>query len=76
MTVKYAADVIEKFDTDKTLGTLNYLDTILVHRWEDYVDEAGGEKRRETDDIESVDVKLYSSSVNGDITVTVPPEAN
>ena len=75
MTIKYADDVIEKFDTDKTLGTLNYLDTILVHRWEDYVDEAGEEKRRETDDIESVDVKLYSSSVNGDITVTVPPEA-
>lgn len=75
MTIKYAADVIETFDTDKTLGTLNYLDTMLNHRWEDYIDESGDEKRRETDDVESVDVKLYSSSVNGDITVTVPPEA-
>lgn len=76
MTVKYATDVIETFDTEKTLGTLNFLETILHKKWEDYVDEATGEeKRRETDLVEEVDVKLYSSAVNGDITVTVPPEA-
>ncbi|KJU96480.1 DUF961 family protein [Streptococcus gordonii] len=76
MTVKYATDVIETFDTEKTLGTLNFLETILHKKWEDYVDEATGEeKRRETDFVEEVDVKLYSSAVNGDITVTVPPEA-
>ena len=57
MTVKYATDVIETFDTEKTLGTLNFLETILHKKWEE------------------VDVKLYSSAVNGDITVTVPPEA-
>lgn len=76
MTVKYATDVIETFDTEKTLGTLNFLETILHKKWEDYVDEATGEeKRRETDLVEEVDVKLYSSAVNGDIAVTVPPEA-
>ncbi len=64
MTVKYATDVIETFDTEKTLGTLNFLETILHKKWEDYVDEATGEeKRRETDLVEEVDVKLYSSAV-------------
>ena len=53
MTVKYATDVIETFDTEKTLGTLNFLETILHKKWEDYVDEATGEeKRRETDLVE------------------------
>ena len=28
MTVKFAADVIETFDTVKTLGTLNFLEAI------------------------------------------------
>ena len=45
-------------------------------KWEDYLEEGTGEeKRRETDEVDYVDVKLYSSAVNGDITVTVPPEA-
>ena len=77
MTVKFATDkAIESFDTVKTLGTLNFLEAILSMRWEDYVEEGTGEeKRRETSDVDYVDVKLYSSAVNGDITVTVPPEA-
>ena len=76
MTVKFAADVIETFDTTKTLGTLNFLEAIPFMHWEDYVEEGTGEeKRRETDKVDYVDVKLYSSAVNGDITVTVPPEA-
>ena len=77
MTVKFATDkVIESFDTNKTLGTLNFLESLPFMRWEDYVEEGTGEeKRRETTDIDHVDVKLYSSAVNGDITVTVPPEA-
>ena len=28
MTVKFAADVIETFDTAKTLGTLNFLEAL------------------------------------------------
>lgn len=76
MTVKFAADVIETFDTAKTLGTLNFLEALPNMKWEDYLEEGTGEeKRRETDEVDYVDVKLYSSAVNGDITVTVPPEA-
>ncbi|MDW7798753.1 DUF961 family protein [Streptococcus canis] len=76
MTVKFANNLIETFDTAKTVGTLNFLEAIAVMKWEDYVDESTGEeKRRETSDVDYVDVKLYSSAVNGDITVTVPPQA-
>lgn len=38
MTVKFAADVIETFDTVKTLGTLNFLEAIPFMHWEDYVE--------------------------------------
>ena len=77
MTVKFATDkTIESFDTEKTLGTLNFLEAIPSMKWEDYVEEGTGEeKRRETSEVEYVDVKLYSSAVNGNITVTVPPHA-
>lgn len=76
MTLKYAADVIEKFDLDKTFGTLNFLETVPIMKWEDYLDESTGEeKRRETDELEALDVKIYSSAAGGIITVTVPPEA-
>ncbi|AXQ77766.1 DUF961 domain-containing protein [Streptococcus chenjunshii] len=76
MAIKYAADVINKFDVVKTLGTLNFLENVPVKRWEDYVDEnTGEERRRETDIVDYIDVKLYSSVVNGNITVTVSPEA-
>lgn len=77
MPVKFATDkVIENFDTVKTLGTLNFLEAIPFMHWKDYVEEGTGEeKRRETSKVEYVNVKLYSSAVNGDITVTVPPEA-
>ena len=43
MTVKFAADVIETFDTTKTLGTLNFLEAIPFMHWEDYVEEGTGE---------------------------------
>ncbi|ARS61681.1 DUF961 domain-containing protein [Streptococcus mutans] len=76
MTLKYTADVIEKFDLDKTFGTLNFLETVPIMKWEDYLDESTGEeKRRETDELEALDVKIYSSAAGGIITVTVLPEA-
>lgn len=77
MSLKIVADnAVEKMDIERTFGTLNYLDSVLIHKWEDYVDDNGEEKRRETDEVEHVDVRLYSSAVNGDITVTVPAEAS
>lgn len=77
MSLKLVTDnVVEKIDIAKTFGTLNYLDTLLVKKWEDYVDEDGEEKRRETEEVDYVDVRLYSSAVNGDITVTVPAGAS
>lgn len=67
--------VVEKMDVTKTFGELRLLEVEPVKVWEDYVDENGEEKRRETDVIEAYDVRLFSTVAGDEFIVTVPADA-